>query len=59
MLLGDMVSHKFNENWLQGKIFSFPPDDPDSVVVLWANGDLEKVYIEDLEPLGWNLHRQG
>ena len=56
---GDMVSHRYNEEWQRGKIHSFPPEDPNYALVLWGNGDLEKVLTEDLEPLGWNLYGRG
>ena len=56
---GDMVSHRYNEQWQRGKIHSFPADEPNYALVLWANGDLEKVLTEDLELLGWNLYGRG
>jgi len=57
MNTGDMVTHKFNANWSRGKVFSFLQEEPDHVMVLWANGDIEKASIDDLELLGWNIHK--
>ena len=57
MNTGDMVTHKFNEKWTRGKVFSFLQEEPNAVMILWANGDIEKAFIEDLELLGWNLHK--
>ena len=45
---GDMVSHRYNEQWQRGKIHSLPADEPNYALVLWANGDLEKVLTEDM-----------
>ncbi len=59
MKVGDMVKHKINPAWSRGKIYSLIHGQPPHVMVLWGNGDLEKVLLSNIEPLGWNLHERG
>ena len=59
MKIGDMVMHKTNPAWARGKIYSTIPGRIPKFMVMWGNGDLEPVLLEDLEPLGWNLYERG
>ena len=57
--VGDMVIHNTNPLWSRGKIYGLIPEEPELVIVLWGNGDLEKTSVHNIEPLGWNLHERG
>ena len=59
MRVGDMVTHKTNPAWKRGKIYAIIPGDTPKVMVMWGNGDLQQSLLEEIEPLGWNLHERG